>query len=124
MPKPSSNSPAASPTAETTAPFTRGDSKKKLVEDARRNRFKGRGKDLERGVSKPSLFTGEGPAPPMPLNEDEVVTVGQGLGHQFVKKNYFQATYCHYCSELVWGIKGPGYCCEGSLTEKASKFKE
>ena len=97
--------------------FSRGDSKKKLAGDVRRNRFKDRGKDLERGVSTPALFSVGAAAPkaPLPLNEDEVVTVGQGMGHQFVKKTFFHAAHCQHCSEILWGIRGQGYICEGNF---------
>ena len=98
----------------------RGESRKLVTDDGRRNRFKGRGKDLERGISAPSLFAPEGDSPvmpkaPMPLNEDEAVTVGQGFGHDFAKKTFFQPTHCHFCSELLWGFKGQGYSCKGKL---------
>lgn len=96
----------------------RGDSKKKVVEDGRRHRFKDRGKDLERGISAPSLFSDEDakapPKAPLPLTEEEAITVGQGLGHDFAKKTYFQPTYCHYCSEMMWGLKSQGMMCKGT----------
>lgn len=102
--------------------FTRGDSKKLQGDDGRRDRFKGRGKDLERGISAPSLFTEDGgevktpPKAPMPLNAEEVITVGQGLGHSFAKKSFFQPSYCHFCSEMLWGIKSQGYMCKGRVS--------
>lgn len=113
-----SSNTATSPGSDGTSKLPRGDSRKRLVDDGRRNRFKDRAKDLERGVSTPLLLPGEGTAPPkapLPLNEDEVITVGQGMGHQFVKKTFFSSTYCHHCSELLWGIKGQGYLCEGTV---------
>ena len=96
--------------------FSRGESRKLLTDDGRRNRFKGRGKDLERGISAPSLFAEDTKAPPkapMPLTEEEAVTVGLGLGHDFAKKTFFQPTYCHYCSEMLWGLRSQGYMCKG-----------
>ena len=102
---------------EAKSDLPRADSRKKLVDDVRRNRFKDRAKDLERGVSTPALLSGGTTAPPkapLPLNEGEVVTVGQGMGHQFEKKSFFQLTYCHYCAELLWGIKGQGFRCQGN----------
>lgn len=97
----------------------RGDSKKRLIEDARRSRFKDRAKDLERGVSTPALFTGSKytPKAPLPLNEEEVVTVGEGMGHHFVKKTFFQPTHCHYCADLLWGLKGQGFLCQGKKSK-------
>ena len=99
----------------------RGESRKLLGDDGRRDRFKGRGKDLERGISAPSLFADQDeegkpiPKAPMPLNEEEAITVGMGIGHDFAKKTFFQPTYCHYCSELLWGLKGQGLMCKGKV---------
>ena len=36
-------------------------------------------------------------------------------GHSFIKKNFHKPTNCHYCSELLWGLMGQGYTCEGKL---------
>lgn len=120
MADPSSSSPATTPDGSNKPPkFSRGDSNKRSI-DGRRDRFKDRGKDLERGVSTPALFGAGSAAPlkaPLPLNEDEAITVGQGMGHQFMKKTFFQPTYCQHCSELLWGLKGQGYLCEGNLAE-------
>lgn len=106
-----------------TPPLEKRDSKKYLEtgDEMRRNRFRERSKNLERGVSAPafnlpfsSKNTSSNPKAPMPLTEEEAVTVGQGIGHEFVKKTYFQPTYCHHCSELLWGIKGQGLSCTGN----------
>lgn len=110
---------AESPCTARPRNLPRGESRKLVTDDGRRNRFKDRGKDLERGISAPSLFSKEGedspvtPRAPMPLNESEAITVGQGLGHDFAKKTFFHPTYCHYCSEMLWGLKGQGYACKG-----------
>ena len=35
-------------------------------------------------------------------------------GHSFIKKTFHKPTnYCHYCSELLWGLMGQGYACDG-----------
>jgi hypothetical protein len=34
-------------------------------------------------------------------------------GHFFVKKTFHKPTYCHHCVEMLWGLIGQGYCCEG-----------
>ena len=102
-------------------PIVKWDSKKRLdKEDSRRNKFKERGKNVQRGVSSPALFSEDGkprtaPKAPLPLNPQEAVTVGQSMGHEFVKKTYFQPTYCHHCTELLWGLKGQGYQCSGKI---------
>ncbi|XP_054081111.1 diacylglycerol kinase theta isoform X2 [Zeugodacus cucurbitae] len=33
-------------------------------------------------------------------------------GHTFVKKTFGKPTYCHHCSDLIWGIIQIGYICE------------
>jgi hypothetical protein len=98
--------------------YSRGESRKLITDDGRRNRFKGRGKDLERGISAPSFFDEGGtvktpPKAPLPLTQEEAVTVGLGLGHDFAKKTFFQPTHCHYCSEILWGVRSQGYMCKG-----------
>lgn len=100
------------------------DSKKRLdkgVGDAdRRSRFKERSKNLERGISAPALIvdTGSKPKPkakaPLPFTEEETLTIGQGMGHEFVRKTYFQPTYCHHCADMLWGLKGQGFQCKGT----------
>ena len=109
---------------ENPVPLVKSDSKKRLDtggDDKRRDKFKERSRNLERGISAP-IFTQslpseggvtEGPRAPMPLTAEEAVTVGQGSGHEFVKKTYFQPTYCHHCTDLLWGIKGQGLQCTG-----------
>lgn len=108
----------------------RGESRKILGDNGRRSKFKDRGKDLERGVSAPNFFTAKddeptkaAPKAPLPLNEDEVVTVGQSLGHSFAKKTFFQPTYCQFCSELLWGVKGQGFSCAGECCCKGFQIK-
>ena len=34
-------------------------------------------------------------------------------GHSFLKKTFHRPTNCHYCGELLWGLMGQGYVCEG-----------
>jgi len=34
-------------------------------------------------------------------------------GHSFVKKTFHKPTYCHHCSDLLWGLIQQGYICEG-----------
>lgn len=99
------------------------DSKKRLVKGVgdveRRSRFKERSKNLERGISAPELTIDAGSKhnpkakAPLPFTEEEVLTIGHGMGHEFVRKTYFQPTYCHHCAEMLWGLKGQGFQCKG-----------
>ena len=35
-------------------------------------------------------------------------------GHSFIKKTFHKpTTNCHFCAELLWGLMGQGYICEG-----------
>ena len=36
-------------------------------------------------------------------------------GHSFIRKTFRTPTNCHYCTELLWGLMGQGYICEGNL---------
>ncbi|KAK3725290.1 hypothetical protein RRG08_005350 [Elysia crispata] len=36
----------------------------------------------------------------------------QGHGHFFVKKTFHKPTYCHHCTDILWGLIGVGYVCE------------
>lgn len=38
------------------------------------------------------------------------------LGHSFTKKTYHRPTYCHHCGDMLWGLIGQGYSCEGGYT--------
>ena len=35
-------------------------------------------------------------------------------GHSFIRKTFRTPTNCHYCTELLWGLMGTGYICEGT----------
>ena len=79
----------------------------------RRRQFKARSRELERGISAPLLSPGSEAKAPLPLSTKEAVSVGYGQGHEFVKKTFFQPTFCHHCAELLWGLKGQGMKCMG-----------
>lgn len=34
-------------------------------------------------------------------------------GHVFTKKTFHKPTYCHHCSDMLWGLIQQGYICEG-----------
>jgi hypothetical protein len=38
-----------------------------------------------------------------------------GNGHFFTKKTFHKLTYCHHCTEMLWGIISQGLVCEGKL---------
>lgn len=43
-------------------------------------------------------------------DEDDALN---GHGHFFVKKTFHKPTYCHHCTDILWGLIGVGYVCEG-----------
>lgn len=38
-----------------------------------------------------------------------------GHGHYFSKKTFHKPTYCHHCTDMLWGIIGQGFICEGEF---------
>ncbi|XP_041361075.1 diacylglycerol kinase theta-like [Gigantopelta aegis] len=36
----------------------------------------------------------------------------EGHGHFFTKKTFHKPTYCHHCTDIMWGLIGQGYVCE------------
>jgi len=40
----------------------------------------------------------------------------RGHGHFFSKKTFHRPTYCHHCTDMLWGLIGQGYLCEGRYT--------
>lgn len=34
-------------------------------------------------------------------------------GHSFSKKTFHKPTYCHSCTDMLWGLIQQGYICEG-----------
>jgi len=37
----------------------------------------------------------------------------RGHGHFFSKKTWHRPIYCHHCTDMLWGLIGQGYLCEG-----------
>ena len=74
----------------------------------RRMRFKEQNaKSLERGTSSPAFFGEKASIISSPPSCD--------TGHEFERKSYLKPTCCHYCTEMLWGIKGQGQQCKGSV---------
>ena len=46
----------------------------------------------------------------------------ENYGHFFVKKTFHKPTYCHHCVEMLWGLIGQGYYCEGIKIKKKKFF--
>lgn len=40
-------------------------------------------------------------------------TTNSPPAHCFVKRTFHKPVYCHHCTDLLWGIIGQGYTCEG-----------
>lgn len=47
------------------------------------------------------------------IQRHKMATAADGGGHTFGKKTFHKPTYCHHCSDLLWGLIGQGYICEG-----------
>lgn len=46
----------------------------------------------------------------------------ENYGHFFVKKTFHKPTYCHHCVEMLWGLIGQGYYCEGNFDQRFDRF--
>jgi len=42
-------------------------------------------------------------------------------GHVFTKKTFHKPTYCHHCSDMLWGLIQQGYICEGRQPRRTRK---
>ena len=57
-----------------------------------------------------------------PINSNSTSTVENfnsnektiGHGHFFSKKTFHKPTFCHHCTEMLWGLIGQGFICEGT----------
>lgn len=49
-----------------------------------------------------------------PMLEEAFQAHGQS-GHRLTKKTFTRPTYCHHCTEMLWGFTNQGYVCEGKL---------
>nr|XP_042899037.1 diacylglycerol kinase theta-like [Parasteatoda tepidariorum] len=59
--------------------------------------------------------TGAKPTPratenPSPTTEGPPEVLQQG--HFFTKKTFHKPTYCHHCTDMLWGLIGQGFICE------------
>lgn len=55
-----------------------------------------------------------------PMLEEAFQAHGQS-GHRFTKKTFTRPTYCHHCTEMLWGFTNQGYACEGKLKQEFFK---
>lgn len=47
-----------------------------------------------------------------------------GHGHYFTKKTFHKPTYCHHCTDMLWGLIGQGYICEGTTRHCYPLYRE
>jgi hypothetical protein len=55
---------------------------------------------------------------PSPTNEELPEYDQFGHGHYFTKKTFHKPTYCHHCTDMLWGLIGQGFICEGLSTSQ------
>lgn len=67
-------------------------------------------------LSKISSLTVENPSP----TSDSGVSYDRfGHGHYFSKKTFHKPTYCHHCTDMLWGLIGQGFICESKQTKNS-----
>ena len=47
------------------------------------------------------------------MSSGDILDQEQGHGHFFTKKTFHKPTYCHHCTDMLWGLIGQGFVCEG-----------
>ena len=52
---------------------------------------------------------------------DEAFSAHGQSGHRFSRKTFTRPSYCHHCTDMLWGLTNQGLICEG---EKASDSEE
>ena len=76
----------------------------------RRMRFKDQGsKGLERGISSPAFFGDKA------STTSSMPNASSATEHEFERKTFMKPTCCHYCTEMLWGLKGQGQQCKGNV---------
>jgi len=71
------------------------------------------------------LTTMSKPPSSISLNTDGInsnQTLYENYGHFFVKKTFHKPTYCHHCVEMLWGLIGQGYYCEGRKKKQSRRI--
>ena len=74
-------------------------------------------------MSYPSLAVAD--AMPRCLTDsrlDEAYSAHGQSGHRFVRKTFTRPTYCHLCTDMLWGLMNQGLICEGREDEDKVNF--
>lgn len=46
------------------------------------------------------------------MERQESMAALLGHGHEFVKTTFYQPTFCHHCTDMLWGLRNQGVVCE------------
>lgn len=46
------------------------------------------------------------------MERQESMATLLGHGHEFVKTTFYQPTFCHHCTDMLWGLRNQGIVCE------------
>ena len=78
----------------------------------------GIGRHQEEDVSNSGTKGEKTPVAPVssiaPPKRAPVVDYTRGRGHFFTRKTFHRPTHCHHCTDMLWGLIGQGYVCEGT----------
>ena len=75
-------------------------------------RAKLKSRSLERGKSAPLIVVSNNEDGKASSKKESSIAC-LASGHEFKKRSYYKPTYCHHCSELLWGIMSQGCQCTG-----------
>ena len=46
------------------------------------------------------------------MDRQESMVALLGHGHEFVKTTFYHPTFCHHCTDLLWGLRNQGVVCQ------------
>ena len=55
------------------------------------------------------------------MDRQESMTALLGHGHEFVKTTFYQPTFCHHCTDMLWGLRNQGVVCESESSQKGAQ---
>ena len=56
------------------------------------------------------------------MDRQESLVTLLGHGHEFVRTTFYQPTFCHHCTDMLWGLRNQGIVCESESSRGRGSF--